>query len=134
MSWIEDVPALARLKSTEGVESVWREIAGNIYSGRVLQGLPKYIERIAFAFYDVEAAQIPKAIRDGDVALFIAMIIRLDQIERAMTDAGHTSVGEHAPILYARHIVEGMRQAAENQLVAKGGAWPPTSAGSSSTG
>lgn len=124
-SWIEDPPpALARLKTAEGVESMWREIAAKIYSPRVLGGLPSYLDRIAFAFWQADPMTIPNAIRNGDVATFIALLIRLDQIDYEMVRAGRTE-GERAPVLYARHLIEGMRQAAEDQLRKRGGAWPP---------
>lgn len=123
--WIENPPpALARLKTAEGIEGMWREIASKIYSPRVLNGLPTYLERIAFAFWQADPMSVPNAIRNGDVALFIALLIRLDQIDYEMVRAERTE-GERAPVLYARHLIEGMRQAAEDQLRRRGGVWPP---------
>jgi len=125
----EGIPVLSRIKTPHGIEQLWRDLASKIYSPRVLQGLPSYIGKIAFVFWDEDPTTIPSAIRNGDVATFIAFLIRLDQIERAMIDVGRDSLAERAPVIYARQVVDGMREAAEARLLKKGGVWPPTPGG-----
>lgn len=118
-------PALARIRTPEGIEALWREIASKVYAPPVLRGLPRYLDRIAWAFWEVDTRLIPRAMSSGDVALFVSFLIRLDQIDVEMQRCNY-GVAKRASVLYARHLIEAMRQVAEQRLVAKGGVWPPT--------
>lgn len=116
--------SLSRRSSRKGVMGLWDDMAKKVYSPLVLSDLPPFAERLAKTFWQVGSEAAVDAIRAGDPAHFIAFIIRLDQIDAAMAAAGK-GLAEKSTIAMARHIVDGFRQAAEEQLVKAGGSWPP---------
>lgn len=120
--------ALRHRRSQRGVEASWSKIQRVIYSPRILQGLPPFAERCARCFWDIGALDAIRAIRAGDVAFFVAFQIRLDQLDCAMVDLGRT-IADRAPVTRSKYLLEGFRQAAEAQLIKKGGTWPPALSG-----
>lgn len=121
---VEMPAALARAKSAEGLCAIWRDITKKIYSPRILKGLPPFAERIAFQFWETGPDPAVQAVRWGDPAFFVAFQLRLDQIDCAAIEAGRT-LAERAPIIRAKWILDGFRQAAVARLEDKGGRWPP---------
>lgn len=117
-------PALARAKSDFGLRGIWRDITKKIYSPRIIKGLPPFAERMAWMFWETDPDEAIRAIRQGDPAFFVSFLLRLDQIDCACVEAERT-VAERAPIIRAKWIIDGFRQAAEQRLIAKGGKWPP---------
>jgi hypothetical protein len=122
---VTEAKALAHHKSQFGILATWKEIQKVIYSPRILRPLPPFAKRIAKAFWDVEPVQVTHAIAHGDPAFFVAFQIRLTQIDCAMIDAGMT-IADRAPVVRSHYLLEGFRQAAENNLVKNGGVWPPS--------
>lgn len=116
--------AISHVKTRYGLASVWRRMATDVYSARVLQGMPKYVERLASTFWDVDPSQCATAITKGDPAFFVSFLIRLDQIDCALIEAGRT-IASRTPVLRAKYIIDGFREAAEQGLVQMGGVWPP---------
>jgi hypothetical protein len=121
---IEDLPpAIARWKTNEGFTSMWRKTVKVVYSPRVLAGLPPFAKRIAEAFWQVDPQDAVRALSAGDVAFFVAFLIRIDQLDTAMVQAGRT-IADRAPLIRCRYMVEGFMQATADRLVALGGQWP----------
>lgn len=122
---IETPPAALRGYASSGkLRALWRKIATTVFSPRILKGLPKYAADLAQTFF-IDPADAVQAIRNGDAAFFVAFSIRLDQIDCAMVAAGRT-LGERAPVVRSKYLVDGFRLAAEEQLRKRGGQWPPT--------
>lgn len=116
---------LRHRRSTYGLTGIWRDIQRKITQPRVLFGLPKFAQHIAATFWDAEPHMVTGAVARGDCAFFVAVLLRLDQLDCAMIAQGRT-LAERAPIIRARWLVDGFRQAAEENLVRLGGTWPPT--------
>lgn len=116
---------LRHRQSRKGVTAAWEKIARTVYSPRILQGLPAFATPLARSFWGVEALQVIQAIKNGDVAFFVAYQIRLDQLDCAMVAIGRT-IADRAPLTRIKYLLEGFRQTAETQLVKKGGVWPPS--------
>lgn len=87
--------------------------------------MPKFVERLASTFFDADPLACASAITKGDPAWFVAFLIRLDQIDCALLGDGR-GIAERTPVIRARYIIDGFRQAAEEQLLSMGGVWPPT--------
>lgn len=122
--WSEKAAALRHRSSRRGIVSVWRGMAQSIYSARVLNGLPRYAAHLAKQFWSVDGNHVIEAIRIGDVAFFVCFALRLDQIECAMLDKGWSDA-ERAPLVHAKFVIDGFRQAAQERLELQGGKWPP---------
>lgn len=116
---------LRHRRSRRGVIASWEKIRKTVYSPRILEGLPPFAESIGRTFFDVDPLRVIRSIKTGDVAFFVACQIRLDQLDCAMVDAGRT-IADRAPLTRSKYLLEGFRQAAENQLVKRGGTWPPS--------
>ena len=114
---------LRRIKSRDGFIGLWRRMAQTIYSPRIMEGLPPHAEKVAKRFWMVDPGDVVTAANDGDVALFIAFLLRVDQIDAAMRKAGR-SYAERSPLIRCRYIIDGFMQAAIERLREKGGEWP----------
>jgi hypothetical protein len=121
--------ALSHRKSREGIVTIWRTIAKAVYSPRTLGDMPVFAERLAKTFWDIDAAEVIAAIRNGDPALFVAFQIRLDQLDCAMVALGR-SLADRAPLVRSKYLLDGFLQAAVDSLVARGGTWPPDASSS----
>lgn len=111
---------LGRAKSIEAIYSAWRNMQKSVCSPTVLRGLPRAIEYTAARIYDTEPHMVADAIRQGDSALFIAMLVRLSLIDTALVAAGR-SVADRSPVIYAKHLVEGFKKVADDAFVELGG-------------
>lgn len=111
---------LGRARSVEALYSTWRNMQKSVCSPSVLRGMPRAIEYAASRIYDTEPHMVAEAIRQGDSALFIAMLVRLAQIDAALVAAGR-SVADRSPVIYAKHIVEGFKTVADEAFVELGG-------------
>jgi len=116
--------ALRPASDARSFVTTWNKIRKVIYSTRILQDLPPFAEKLGRAIWDIEGARAAQAVRDGDVAFFLACQMRLDQMDCAMVNAGRT-IADRAPLTRSKFIVDGFREAAETQLKKLGGAWPP---------
>lgn len=105
----------------------WREIARVIYSPQTLHRLPPFATKIAGTFWDVDPHLVVRAAQHGDPAFFVAYQLRLDQLDCAAVALGR-SLAERSPIIRAKWILDGFRQAAEEALIKNGGTWPPSAA------
>lgn len=110
----------------ETVERQWKRIQSFVVSPRMLSGLPSFAQDIAIRFYDHDSHSLVKAMREGDVATFLAMLVRLDQLLVAAQGCGR-SVAEIAPIVRCKGTAMAWFEIAVEQLKEKGGAWPLTS-------
>lgn len=128
---VDELPAqLRRAESGNAIASVWRGIRDNIFSRNCkipYAKLPPFAERLGKMFWDATEDDVMNAILRGDPAWFVAWLIRLDQIDVAMVNAG-CSVAERAAIINCRYTLDGFREAAEKRLVKFGGVWPPEKA------
>jgi len=117
----ESLPSpLKRHKSIDGLRSAWLKLQRSVCSPTVLHGMPAAIEYLATAIYDTEPGHALRAIQHGDPAFFVAILMRLHQIDTALIAAGRT-LADRSPIVYAKHIVDGFREAAEKRFVERGG-------------
>lgn len=101
----------------------WRDIQLFVNSPRMLAGLPPFAAKIARRFYDVESSDIAAAVNQGDVALFVALLIRLDQLHIAAV-AANRSIAEIAPIVRCKGTLEGYMARSAERLKESGGSWP----------
>lgn len=115
-----------RLRTIRRVLILWNKVRDQVYSPRVLMGLPRWTEPIAKAFY-AEQHQISDALAAGDVAFFASFLARLDQLDAAMVAAGK-SEADRGVIVRARFAIDGFAIAAKQRLERLGGAWPPPGA------
>jgi hypothetical protein len=116
-----DLPSqLSRAKSHGGITAAWRKMQSSVCSPAVLAGMPKAIGFVAMKLHDVEPHMVLEAIRTGDTATFIAVMVRLNQIDTALVAAGK-SLAHRSPVIYAKHLVDGFRLAAEERFVSLGG-------------
>jgi len=112
-------------KTKDGVLTLWRGIRQKIYlEGHYLRRLPAWTSLLAFTFYEADEEHIVPALKRGDVAFFIAFMLRLDQIDCEAVRAGLT-VAERQHILQTRAVLDGLMRVAETRLVALGGSFPP---------
>jgi hypothetical protein len=88
--------------------------------------MPKWVMQLAATFWDPELTLIAKAVREGDPAFFLAYLVRLDQIDRALIADGR-GLAERAPVIRARSVIVGLQDAAVASLEAQGGIWPYSS-------
>lgn len=107
----------------ETIDSRWRQVQAFVNSTRMLSGLPPFAQKVAERFYDVESADIIYAIRNGDVALFVSLLLRLDQLHLAAVGAGRT-IAEIAPIVRCKGTVDAYMAEAAERLRELGGRWP----------
>jgi hypothetical protein len=121
-------PALKRWKTTQGFISMWRKTVSVIYSPRVLSGLPPFAEKAAKTFWEVDPGDAVRALRNGDVAFFIACLVRVDQIDTAMVRAGRT-IADRSPLIRCRMMLDGFLQASVERLKELGGEWPLSASG-----
>jgi hypothetical protein len=103
--------------------STWRQIQTSITTGQVLRGLPSFATYTTRALWDITPSVIIHAIRVGDVALFVSILVRLDQLDCAMVQAKRT-IADRAPLTKAKFAVSGLLGAAGQNLVRLGGEWP----------
>jgi hypothetical protein len=103
--------------------STWREIQKSITTGQVLRGLPNFATYVTRALWEITPSIIIHAIQVGDVALFVSIMVRLDQLDCAMVRAGRT-IADRAPLTKAKFAVSGLLGAAGQNLVRLGGEWP----------
>lgn len=82
--------------------------------------MPKAIAFVAMRIFEVEPNMVVEAIQQGDPALFVSVLMRLQQIDKALV-AGGRSVADRSPVIYAQHVVEGFRLVAEESFVKNGG-------------
>ena len=111
---------LGRAGSIDALYTAWRNVQKSVCSAAVLRGMPRAIEYLATKIYDTEPHAVAEAIRQGDSALFIATLIRLAQIDTALVAAGR-SVADRAPVIHAKHVVEGFKTVADEAFVELGG-------------
>lgn len=116
-------PQLRKVRGYRGFAGLWRRTARVVYSPRVMEGLPGFTEKIASSFWEVDADDAVKAINHGDVAFFVAFLIRVDQIDSEMAKLGRSYV-ERSPLIRCRYIIDGFMQAAIERLREEGGSWP----------
>lgn len=117
--------ALSRVRSRDGLTSIWTHMAREIYSPDTLSNLPPFAEKLGKTLWDVDCTEVIHAITIGDCAFFVAFQIRLEQIENAAIAAGK-SFADRAAITHAKYVMEGFREAAEHNLKRFGGEWPPS--------
>lgn len=129
MSGDHDLPnaprALRQYKTYMGLHGAWQKIQRTIATPHVLAGLPSFVDKLAEVFWSTSSDDAMKAVLRGDCAFFVAFQMRLDQIDCAMVE-GALGVGDRAPVIRAKWIMEGFRLAAEDRLKKRGGRWPPT--------
>jgi hypothetical protein len=111
---------LGRAKGYDGLYSTWRTMQKSVCSPTLLKGQPKAIAYIATRIYEVEPHMVADAIRQGDPALFIAVLVRLAQIDAALVASGR-SIADRSPVIYAKHVVEGFRTVADETFKKLGG-------------
>lgn len=119
-------PQLAHRKSLWGVMQIWKTVRADVCSPRTLGGLPPFAEHLATALWAVEPAHVVEAVRLGDPAFFVAILLRLDQLDESAKKHGK-SISDRSSIYRARYAVDGFLQAAAKFLREKGGTWPPGS-------
>lgn len=113
-------PALGRAKSLVRIRSIWQKVQQSVCQPSVLHGMPKAIAFVAMRIFEVEPNMVVEAIQQGDPALFVSVLMRLQQIDKALV-AGGRSVADRSPVIYAQHVVEGFRLVAEESFVKDGG-------------
>lgn len=111
---------LGRVKSIEGIYAAWRRMQKSVCSQELLRGQPRAIAYVATRVYEIEPHMAADAIRQGDPALFIAVLVRLAQIDAALVASGK-SVADRSPVIYAKHLVEGFKTVADQAFVELGG-------------
>jgi len=111
---------LSRAKNIDALYETWRKIQKSVCSPAVLHGMPRAIEHVATQIYEVAPHMAAEAIRMGDSALFIAVLVRLAQIDAALVAAGR-SLADRSPIIYAKYVVEGFKTVADEAFVELGG-------------
>lgn len=111
---------LDRAGSVHAVYDAWRKMQRSVCSPNLLKGMPKAIAYVAERVYEVEPHMACDAIRQGDPALFIAMLVRLAQIDTALVAAGR-SLADRSPVIYAKHLVEGFKTVADEAFIEMGG-------------
>jgi hypothetical protein len=111
---------LSRAKNIDALYETWRKTQKLVCSPTVLRGMPRAIEHIATQIYETPPHMAAEAIRMGDSALFVAILMRLAQIDAALVAAGRT-LDVRSPIIYAKHVVEGFRMVADEAFVELGG-------------
>jgi hypothetical protein len=111
---------LGRVGSVEALYAAWRRMQSSVCSHALLNGMPKVIWYLAKRIYEVEPHMAAEAIRRGDSAVFVLVLVRLSQIDAAMVAAGK-SLADRSPVIYAKHLVEGFRTVADESFVALGG-------------
>lgn len=120
-----DLPTpIAHVSTIEGVRSVWDEIRDLVTSTEVTRELPKFVIGFVETILDHDAGRAVEAIRRGDVAFFVALQMRLDQLDCAMVAAGRT-LGQRAPVVRAKYMLSGFVDVAIENLQRLGGSWPP---------
>jgi hypothetical protein len=121
-----DLPApIAHASSIEGAKSAWGEIRDLVVRTGVTKDLPKFVVDLVQMFFDEDSNRAIRAMRRGDCAFFLAWQIRVDQIDHAIVNRGGT-VHDRTPIIRAKYMLQGFLDAAKENLVARGGAWPPS--------
>lgn len=87
--------------------------------------LPAFVQKYLRLLFDTSEATALRALISGDVAFFIAWLMRLDQIDVAMMNAAY-DLADRAALIRFRAAVDGYRETAEKRLKKLGGSWPPT--------
>ena len=120
-----DLPTpIAHVSTIEGVRSVWLEIRTLVTSTEVTRDLPKFVNGFVETMLDHDEHRAIEAIRRGDVAFFVALQMRLDQLDCALVAAGRT-LGQRAPVVRAKYMLSGFVDVAIENLRRLGGNWPP---------
>lgn len=117
-------PPIAHVSSIEGVRSVWQEILDLSTSTRITKGLPQFVVGVVETLLDHTPDVAIEAIRRGDVAFFVAVQMRLDQLDCAMVSCGR-NIARRAPLIRAKWMTSGFVQVAQENLERLGGSWPP---------
>lgn len=112
---------ISRAGSIEALYTAWRKMQKSICTPKLLHGMPRAIAYVAERIYEVDPHMAADAIRQGDPALFVGVLVRLAQIDASLIAAGRT-IADRAPVVYAKHLVEGFRTVAEEAYVEMGGA------------
>lgn len=103
--------------------AAWRQIQTSITTNQVLRGLPKFATYTTRALWDITPSMIIHALQVGDIALFVSILVRLDQLDCAMVRAERT-IADRAPLTRAKFVATGLLDAAAQNLVKTGGEWP----------
>lgn len=104
----------------------WKRGKENLFlEGGVPWGqLPRFAELYLRLLWDTNEFWAMRAIAIGDVSFFVAWLLKLDQIDLAMLDAGMT-LADRSALIRFRASVDGYREVAEKRLKRLGGVWPP---------
>jgi hypothetical protein len=100
--------------------SAWNKMRAGLYSPAILDGLPQLAEAMAFTWWEADGPRAIDALREGDVAFFVAYLIRCDIIYNAMVKA-NAPRANRAYVLRCKAILAGMLSAAEERLAKLGG-------------
>lgn len=123
---LRELPGALKHRITrQGILSLWKQMAKRLYSPQVLGELPDFAEVLAQSFWAADDDAIIDAMMDGDPAFFVAFQIRLDQIDIALVEQ-NASIAQRSPVIRCKHILDGFRQAATENLERLGGKWPPS--------
>jgi hypothetical protein len=125
LAMFRDLPApIAHVSSIEGAKSAWLEIRELVADTRVTKGLPRFVIDVVKLLYDDGPDRAISAMRKGDCAFFLCWQMRFDQIDAAIIKRGGT-LTNRVPLIRAKFMTQGFLDAAKENLVARGGAWPP---------
>lgn len=115
--------SIRHLKTRKALARAWQKVAADVYSPRVVKGMPSFVARLAETFWQVDSSKAVSAITNGDPAFFVAFMIRLDQIDQALINAGR-GLAARTPVIRARFILDGFQRTAVKKLKRDGGQWP----------
>jgi hypothetical protein len=105
----------ARTLTVDRLRTIWTKIRSDIYSPRVLAGLPDYAVDLAQTWAESDEQQVLWAVRTGDVGFFVAFLLRLEAIHAAMERTNATTA-DKLYLLRIKVVLEGLREAAEERL------------------
>lgn len=125
---LDAIPAEVARKSLWGVMQVWRRTQTEVCSPRTLVSLPPFAAGLAVSLWNIEPVHVVQAIKLGDAAFFVAILLRLEQLDDACKAAGR-GIDDRSAIYRAKSVVGGFLKAAERLLREQGGTWPPGGAG-----
>lgn len=123
---LKRMPPRLSAQTSEALHRTWQALQHGVASVRTLKGLPPFAESLAEIFWATTPNDVMVAMQRGDVSYFVALLLRLDQLNSALVKAGR-SIADRAPIVNAKWVVEGFRMTAETNLKKLGGQWPPGS-------
>lgn len=126
MTWGEE---LNKQHALYRLEREWREVCKAVfvrYGPNTDSKIPKFAQKFSKHLFDQEKELRPALMR-GDMPWFTSWFMRLDMIEKALTDAGYDEE-RREPIVRARWMLQRLSLLAHHRLVAIGGTWPPSGA------